>query len=60
MARNTLICASMKAGALVTILDEFAPPPLPINLVYAAQRLIPQKLRAFLDYATPRLRAVLV
>ena len=54
------VAVALKAGALVTILDEFAPPPLPINLVYAAQRLIPQKLRAFLDYATPRLRAVLV
>lgn len=53
------VAAAIKEGTLVTILDEFAPPPLPINLVYAAQRLIPQKLRAFLDYATPRLRAAL-
>jgi DNA-binding transcriptional LysR family regulator len=49
----------VKSGALATLLEEFEPPPLPVSLVYADQRLIPLKLRAFLDYAAPRLRMAL-
>jgi hypothetical protein len=29
---------------------------MPINLIYPAQRLLPLKLRAFLDFAIPRFR----
>jgi DNA-binding transcriptional LysR family regulator len=45
-------------GALATLLDEFLPAPLPINLVYAANRFLPIKVRAFLDFAAPRLKRV--
>jgi DNA-binding transcriptional LysR family regulator len=45
-------------GALTTLLDEFLPAPLPINLVYAANRFLPIKVRAFLDFAAPRLKRV--
>jgi hypothetical protein len=31
--------------------------PWPVNLVYAGQGLLPLKLRAFLDFAAPRLKA---
>jgi hypothetical protein len=31
--------------------------PPPVNLVYTGRRLLPLKLRAFLDFATPRLKA---
>lgn len=44
------------AGLLVPVLQDFAPPPVPIQLVYPAGRTLPLKLRAFLDFATPRLR----
>jgi DNA-binding transcriptional LysR family regulator len=44
-------------GALVTLLDELQPPALPVNLVYTSGRFLPIKLRAFLDFATPRLKA---
>lgn len=47
---------ALRAGALVLALREFEPAPLPVNLVYAGQRRLPLKLRAFLDYAAPRLR----
>jgi len=30
-----------------------------VHLVYAGGRLVPAKLRAFLDFAAPRLKAVL-
>jgi DNA-binding transcriptional LysR family regulator len=45
-------------AALTTLLDEFLPAPLPINLVYAANRFLPIKVRAFLDFAAPRLKRV--
>ena len=44
------------SGALTTVLAKFEPVPMPIALVHAGQRLLPLKLRAFLDFATPRLR----
>ncbi len=43
-------------GRLRVILRDYELPPVPISLVYPAQRLLPLKLRAFLDYAAPRLR----
>ncbi|MGO6906239.1 LysR substrate-binding domain-containing protein, partial [Rhizobium ruizarguesonis] len=47
------------AGLLVPLLQDFEPPPAPVHLVYPAQGLVPLKLRALLDFATPRLRATL-
>jgi DNA-binding transcriptional LysR family regulator len=50
---------AMRAGTLVAVLRDFEPPPWPVNLVYPASgRLLPLKLRAFLDFASPRLKAV--
>jgi DNA-binding transcriptional LysR family regulator len=51
------IAEQQKAGTIETVLDDFAPQPWPVNFVYASQGLLPLKLRAFLDFATPRLRA---
>jgi DNA-binding transcriptional LysR family regulator len=51
--------SALRDGALVLALEAFEPPPLPVNLVHVGQRLLPLKLRAFLDFATPRLRVVL-
>jgi DNA-binding transcriptional LysR family regulator len=45
-----------RAGLLDTALRDFEPAPLPISLVYAGQSRLPLKLRAFLDFAAPRLR----
>ena len=50
------IVNAVRAGALVVALQKFEPPPLPVNFVYASARLLPIKLRAFLDFAAPRLR----
>ena len=47
----------LKAGRLRTVLDEFQPAPFPVSLVYTADRFLPIKLRAFLDFAAPRLKA---
>ena len=48
---------TLRRGALNTILESFEPAPLPVSLVYPAQGAMPQKLRAFLDFASERLRA---
>ena len=48
---------AVKTGVLAIALKKFEPTPAPINLVYTGQRLLPLKLRAFLDFAAPRLRA---
>jgi DNA-binding transcriptional LysR family regulator len=47
---------AQRHGRLQTALRTFEPPPLPVSLVYTGQRRLPLKLRAFLDYAGPRLR----
>lgn len=50
---------TVKAGLLEVVLQEFEPTPVPINLIYAGGRFLPQKVRAFSDFAAPRLRASL-
>ena len=50
---------AIQTGALISVLTKFEPPPMPINVIYAGQNLLPLKLRAFLDFATPRLRNTL-
>ena len=48
---------SIKSGELTPLLQDFQPPPLPVSFVYSPNRFMPVKLRAFLDFALPRLRA---
>jgi DNA-binding transcriptional LysR family regulator len=47
------------SGQLRIVLEEFEPPLRPLSLVYPSQRQVPLKLRAFLDFATPKLRETL-
>jgi DNA-binding transcriptional LysR family regulator len=46
----------VRSGALVRVLEAYEAPPLVVNLVYPSQRQLTLKLRAFLDFAIPRLR----
>ena len=48
---------AVKDGRLSLLLEEFEPPQLPVNLVYLGGGLLPLKVRAFLDFAAPRLKA---
>ena len=48
---------AIRSGALAPVLEAFEPPPLPVSLVHSGERLLPLKLRAFLDFATPQLKA---
>src|SRR5262245_60364510 len=45
----------IRAGTLVPVLREHESAPMPVSLVHASQRMVPLKLRAFLDYTAPRL-----
>jgi DNA-binding transcriptional LysR family regulator len=51
--------SAVAAGKLTMILRDFEPEPLPVHLVHAGPPLLPLKLRAFLDFAAPRLKASL-
>jgi DNA-binding transcriptional LysR family regulator len=48
--------AARRAGDLVTMLESFELAPLPMHIVYAERKPMPLKLRAFLDWVTPRLK----
>ncbi len=49
--------SALRSGQLVRVLSDYIPEPLPVHLVHGGQAMIPLKLRAFLDFAKPRLRA---
>lgn len=51
------VASAVRTGALVLALEHVEPAPWPVSLVYAGERRLPLKLRAFLDFATPRLKA---
>ena len=51
-----MIEGARRAAELEIVLDGFEPAPWPVNLVYLEKGLVPLKLRAFLDWATPRLK----
>lgn len=49
--------AARRSGKLVLMLEEFEQAPWPVHIIYAERKPAPLKLRAFLDWATPRLKA---
>lgn len=53
------VIEAVRLGRLQLVLTGFQPPAWPVSLVYAAQGQLPLKLRAFLDFAAPRLKAAL-
>ncbi|MBZ9678321.1 LysR family transcriptional regulator [Mesorhizobium sp. ES1-1] len=50
------IVDALRSGTLGPVLRAFEPEPWPVNLVHAGHGRLPVKLRAFLDFAAPRLR----
>lgn len=42
-------------GSLVRLLQDFERPPVPVHLVFPTARLMAPRLRAFIDFAAPRL-----
>lgn len=53
------IDAARRAGTLELVLETFELKPLPIHIVYSPRKPVPLKLRAFLNWVTPRLKALL-
>jgi DNA-binding transcriptional LysR family regulator len=53
------IAHDLEADRLALALQSFEPEPWPVSLVHRGGALLPIKLRAFLDFAAPRLRASL-
>jgi DNA-binding transcriptional LysR family regulator len=51
------VADSIEAGTLATVLDEYRPVPLPIHFVYQAGPFLPIKLRTFLDFVSPHMKA---
>ncbi len=56
VALSYMVQPLLAAGRLVPLLDAFAPPPEPIHVVYPQPRVLSPKVRAFVDFAVPRLR----
>jgi DNA-binding transcriptional LysR family regulator len=49
--------AARRAGTIEIVLEDFEPEPMPAHIVYAQRKPVPLKLRAFLNWMTPRLKA---
>ncbi|MEP4889523.1 MAG: LysR family transcriptional regulator [Aliiglaciecola sp.] len=45
------------AGSLKIVLPEFEPEPLPVHLLHKTRKYMPQKMKSFLDFAAPKLKA---
>ena len=43
-------------AGLLLLLEAYEPIPRPVHLVYDKRNQLPLKLRAFVDFAVPRLR----
>lgn len=54
-----MAAGQIRAGRLVPVLEKFALPALPVHLIYAQRRIVAPKVRAFIDFAVPTLRATL-
>jgi DNA-binding transcriptional LysR family regulator len=49
MVLSYQVVDELKEGALTILLPRFEPPPLPIQLVFPATRLLSANVRAFID-----------
>jgi DNA-binding transcriptional LysR family regulator len=52
------IAEELRSGALVPVLDAFPPEPATLAVLYPSRQLLPAKVRAFVDFTVPRLRAL--
>jgi DNA-binding transcriptional LysR family regulator len=59
IALSYMVAGAMAEGRLLPVLDRFTPPAVPVQLVYPRARTMVSKVRAFLDFAAPRLQSAL-
>src|SRR6195256_6484006 len=53
------VAEAVARGALQIILAQYEPAPMPVSMLHAGQGILPLKVRSFLDFAAPRLRAAI-
>jgi len=59
IALSYMVSDKIREGKLAPVLDAFTLPPQPVHLVYPHARLVAPKVRAFIDFAAPRLKSAL-
>lgn len=59
VAGSYMVAERIAAGRLVPVLLRYAQPPVAVQLVHAQQRLVAPKIRAFVEFAAPRLAEAL-
>ena len=59
IALSYMVSDALRDRRLVPVLNKFRPPPVPVNLIYAQRRIVAPKIRAFIDFAAPRLSTAL-
>ena len=60
MVLSYQVASELADGSLVRVLQEFERPAIPVQLVVPTARLMPPRVRTFLDFAVPRLTALAV
>ncbi len=50
------VAEAVESGRLDIVLKPFEPEPMPVSVIHVQERRPTAKLRAFIDFATPRLR----
>jgi DNA-binding transcriptional LysR family regulator len=59
IAASFIVAQKIAAGRLTPVLAAYTPPPVAVQLVHPQSRLVAPKVRAFVDFAVPRLKEVL-
>lgn len=55
LALSYMVEEALREGRLLTLCEGAMPPPLPVQLVHVEGRLVAPKVRAWMDFAAPRL-----
>jgi DNA-binding transcriptional LysR family regulator len=50
------VISELAGGALVEVLAEFPPPPLPVHVLYSHTRQLSPRLRVFIDWMAEQFR----
>lgn len=50
---------AVRSGQVQILLSEYEAPPVPVHMIHVSRSLMPVKLRRFIDFAAPKLRASL-
>ena len=59
IALSYMVKDAIRDGRLVPVMTTFAQAPVPVNFVFAQRRMVMPKVRAFIDFAAPKLTAAL-